>query len=136
MAVQVLQYRQSVSAHDQHAFEREPGFLDHCRDRAARAIAETALRDCSVYRRIDPPKDDPAGETVHMWSIGLERDTDAIKLMEAQIKAEAGKIAERVADEAIRQIEHWGSHYGRRDIEKDQAARFIRAAVLSALGQP
>lgn len=135
MAIRLVSVSQAVPARDQAAYGNEVGFIDHVRTSAAQKLAETILRDAAVYRRIDPNDDDHFSETRHTWTIGVESDTDAIKLLEHHIAVEASKRASALVAEAIRRIDAWGRDVGWREIKKDDAARFIQEAARHALTQ-
>jgi hypothetical protein len=52
-----------------------------------------------------------------------------VATLKARIAERQGEVAALVADEAVRLIDQWGSHYGHATLRKDEAARFVREAL-------
>lgn len=105
MGMQVVAFEAKAERHHQDRYGDEPGFREAMRQQAAHAMAETMLRDASLYERIDPTEDelkkDPFAPTRHRWRLGVERNLSEVEARERQM-AEARREGLMAAAEVLR----------------------------------
>lgn len=107
----------------------DPGFQDHARRAAAHRLVDHLLSgDYITFERgrtDDRNMSYPVVATLGVVSKGK------IATLEARIAERQDQLATVAAEEAIRQIDNWGSQsrYTGPDISKRRAAEFIREAV-------
>ncbi len=99
----------------------------HARRNAAHRLVDMLLeRDYITFSTYEHNSRDlkrPVVATLAVVSKG------AAAAMEERLRQRQDQLAKAVADEAIKQIDNWGSHYGRAAVSKEDAGRFIRVAL-------
>lgn len=113
------------------SYIKEPGFLDHVRSGLARQLASHLLEhDYIKFER--GPEDDQNIRFQMRATVGVVRPGQLGNL-EERISERQTEVAKEVAEEAERQINNWGSHYGHADILKRDATRMVRDAIKAVL---
>ncbi len=127
--MEVCWFSEPVSQRDDAMFGKDPGWFDHIRGRAARALAEMILRNNKArYIRRDPTKEqlrrNPDAQIEHLFSIGVETDLTEIEAREAQV--EQGR--QRGHEEAIAIILAAAQRY--RNVTGDGHCKWVIASAL------
>lgn len=106
---------------------KDEDFIDHIRHSLAHQIAGFLLEN--GYIKFERSPDDERNMRFGMRAtVGVVRPNQLDNL-EERIAERQTEIASAVAQEAERQINNWGSYYGRAQIDKDQATRFVRESL-------
>lgn len=109
MSMELLQFSAEVRADEEAAYGKEPGFLDHIRANAGRALADKIMRDASLHRVYRMDDDSPWGGRVrHVWRIGVQTDLSELEAREKQMKearAEGRADAVDIIGRAVRRFE-------------------------------
>jgi hypothetical protein len=104
---------------------RDEGFTEYARDKLAHMLVAHLLR--GDYIAFDQGRSDGM-QRMMVATLGVvARST--VASMDERISQRQRHLASAVASEAISQINHWGSYFGRNIIEKTRAAEIIREAV-------
>jgi hypothetical protein len=107
-------------------YEDQP-FEQHIRDHLAHLLVDHLLRgDYITFEKGEP--DTHSVSRAIVASLGVVSKSQ-IATFEQRLALRQDQLARVAAEEAIKQIDNWGSHYGRTGIAKDDAAKFIRDAV-------
>lgn len=127
--MEVCWFSEPVSQRDDAMFGKDPGWFDHIRGRAARALAEMILRgNRARYVRVDPTKEmlrlNPDAQIEHRFSIGVENDMEEIEAREAQV--EQGRLRGR--EEAVAIVLAAAKRY--RDLNGDGHCKWVIASAL------
>lgn len=105
----------------------DPAFHNYTRRAAAHRLVDHLLEgDYIAFERGKPDArrlQYPIVATLGVVSKGQ------VATIEARATERGMQLAQAAADQAIREIDNWGSYYGHPDILKRDAARFIHAAV-------
>lgn len=122
----VIEFHSLVDSHID-----DPAFVDHAKRHAAHRLVDVMLRKSVIS--LKRGKEDASRFCYPMVAtVGVVSPTDVAKLEEL-IAARQGEVAREVAEEAKRQIDNWGSHYGRADILKRDARRMVDDALKIVL---
>lgn len=114
---------------DSRAFDLYPQARPAAQRHAAYLlIAQLEKRGYIRFR--EEPGDDPAfwGRAEMTATLGVVSPTE-VATIEACVEEALTPLAQQIADEAIKQIDNWGSVYDRHQISKTTAAQLIREAV-------
>lgn len=112
----------------------ETGYQEAVSRRSAHAFVDMLLRDGYIKQMSGPVDKDRMTYTIRS-ELGVVSPS-VVATLEARIAERQGEVAAKVADEAIRLIDHWGSHYGTTTVRKDEAARFVREALKNVTSKP
>jgi hypothetical protein len=88
--MEVCWFSNEVSPMEEHRYQKEPGWMEAMRSRAASALAHLILKDGkALFRRIEPTQAEldrnPLANIKYQWSVGVESSLDEIKAREKQI---------------------------------------------------
>ncbi len=135
MTIKCLEFRETSDAFMLAQYRDEPGFQEHRRNAAARAMAHEVFQLATV-KELPPDEDRMTQTTVYRLLVG---DASVQEKFNAAVQAKAQELAQAKMERMLRlatgSIGRWGSHYGRQSIEKEQAYRFIYDAMQAALKQ-
>lgn len=127
--VPVLQL-QAIDFIDQHRISQQ--YIDQARDHVHRYNAceiGDEMRKIGAIRFTEKPLKsspyDPMIE-VHARTYVVMPDHPAIVSMEQRVRNEALQIADRIINEAMQRIRHWGSHYHAFNVPKDVVGQTLR----------
>jgi hypothetical protein len=107
-------------------YEDQP-FEQHIRDHLAHMLVDHLLRgDYIAFEKSEPDRYTISQAMVASLGVVSKRQ---VATFEQRVAQGQDQLARAVAEEAIKQINNWGSHYNRHGIAKDDAAKLIRDAV-------
>ncbi len=110
---------------------KEPGFLDHVRRGLAHQLAGHLLEHGYIkFER--GPQDEQNMRFQMRGTVGVVRPGQLDNL-EERIAERQVEVAQEVANEAVKQINNWGSHYGHSEILKRDANRMVGDAIKIVL---
>ncbi len=120
--IAVLDTHSEVSTHID-----DPGFQEHARRQAAHMLVEHLLK--GGFIDFTQGRSDPQKMTRSLVATLGVVAKGPVASIEQRATERGMALANAVADEAINQIDNWGSYYGRPVIGKSEATDFIREAM-------
>jgi hypothetical protein len=107
-------------------YENSTDFQEYAQRHLAHLLVDHLLQDGYIaFERGDPTND---LERMVVASLGVV-SKNQVATFEQRVARNQDQLANAVVNEAIKQIDNWGSHYGRTGIAKDVAAGLIRYAA-------
>lgn len=125
--IALLYTKQDVSAHP--SYMNDDRYHEAMLRDAAHCFVDMLLRDGYIKQERGSVDTDKMVYEIRS-TLGVVSPS-VVASMEARIAERQGEVAVEVANEAMRLINHWGSHYGTTTLSKVEACRFVQEAVRS-----
>lgn len=111
-----------------------PSYIESVMRTMATGLGQKMLRDNQITLTKNPIEDLEYGRKQYklVGKIGVI-SKQQVATMQERIEKHQTTLAREVMDEVVKQIENWGSHYGRMSLHKDEAYRFISGALSTVL---
>lgn len=113
------------------SYINEPGFIEHVKEGLAHLLAGQLLKDGYIkFRR--GPTDSQEMRFQMVATVGVVHPSK-LDTLEQRIAERQDVVAREVANEAVRQIDNFGSYYGHADILKQTARHLIEESLQTIL---
>ena len=110
----------------------DDGYMRAAQTAAARELVDQLLRE--GYIQFEMVRTEESGpDSGQLRAVLGVVHPGVVATMEQRIAARQEEVANQAANEAVRQINNWGAHYGRTWVEKDLAAERIFKAIRTVV---